>query len=62
MKHVTVFQLLLVLLRIRNNSYWLVKVELCELLSLVDFKLVSFLEDQCVDLRKGQHHYAGVSA
>ena len=51
--------MLLALLRIRNNSYWLVKVELCELLSVLDFKLVAFLEKQCADLRRGQHHYVG---
>ncbi len=55
-----ILQLLLSVLRIRNNTYWLVKVELCELLSNIDFKLVSFLEDRSSQLRRGQHHYIGV--
>ena len=54
-------QLVLVLLRIRQNPYWLVKVELCELLGEMDFKILAFLEEQCTDLRRGVHHYMGVS-
>ncbi len=37
------------------------QVELLDLLSGVDFKLVSYLESMCAELAKGNHHFVGVS-
>ncbi|XP_078660473.1 huntingtin-like [Branchiostoma floridae x Branchiostoma belcheri] len=52
-------RLVLATLGQRDTSYWLGKVELLELLSLVDFKLVKYLEDSFPFMRKGEHSYLG---
>ena len=36
-------------------------MELLELLGDIDFKLVSYLESICPEVKKGQHHFIGVS-
>ncbi|XP_064420262.1 huntingtin isoform X1 [Latimeria chalumnae] len=53
-------QLLIDLLTLRNNSYWLVRTELLETLAEMDFRLVSFLERQAENLHRGDHHYTGL--
>ncbi|XP_078588724.1 huntingtin-like isoform X3 [Branchiostoma floridae x Branchiostoma japonicum] len=52
-------RLVLATLGQRDTSYWLGKVELLELLSQVDFKLVKYLEDSFPYMRKGDHSYLG---
>ncbi|KAK3589444.1 hypothetical protein CHS0354_020780 [Potamilus streckersoni] len=50
---------LLRLISVTNNPYWLVKVELLELLQTLDFKVVAYLESTCVTVNRGPHHYLG---
>ncbi|XP_066278564.1 huntingtin-like isoform X4 [Branchiostoma lanceolatum] len=52
-------RLVLATLGQRDTSYWLGKVELLELLSQVDFKLVKYLEESFPFMRKGDHSYLG---
>ncbi|ESO95031.1 hypothetical protein LOTGIDRAFT_160793 [Lottia gigantea] len=52
-------QVLLDILEVRNNPYWLVKVELLEVLSSINFKVVSYLENICEEIEIGKHHYLG---
>ncbi|XP_043918860.1 huntingtin isoform X2 [Protopterus annectens] len=53
-------QLIIDLLNLKDNSYWLVRTELLETLSEVDFRIVSFLERKAQHLHKGNHHYTGL--
>ncbi|XP_069797989.1 huntingtin isoform X3 [Narcine bancroftii] len=53
-------QLIIDLLNLKNNSYWLVRTELLETLAEMDFRLVSFLERKTVELHRGRHHYTGM--
>ncbi|KAL3864910.1 hypothetical protein ACJMK2_006556 [Sinanodonta woodiana] len=50
---------LLRLINVTNNPYWLVRVELLELLQTLDFKVVAYLESTCVTVNRGPHHYLG---
>ncbi|XP_074640755.1 huntingtin-like [Tubulanus polymorphus] len=52
--------MVLSLLALKDNPYWLVKVELLELLSRLDFKVVFFLERKCSNLIKEDNHFVGV--
>ncbi|XP_050396465.2 huntingtin [Patella vulgata] len=52
-------QVLLELLEIRNNPYWLVKVELLDIVSSINFKVVAYLENICEEIETGKHHYLG---
>nr|XP_006822985.1 PREDICTED: huntingtin [Saccoglossus kowalevskii] len=52
-------KLILSLLPLSDNSYWLVKVKLLDVLSSIDFKVVHFLEDIFPDTRKGDNHFVG---
>ena len=54
-------KVLLALLKLKDDSYWLVKVELLELIAEVDFKTIAYLEASCRDSQKGSNHYLGVS-
>ncbi|XP_071090376.1 huntingtin-like isoform X1 [Haliotis cracherodii] len=47
------------LLDVKNNPYWLVKVELLELLGGINFKVVCFLGTLCKDHKKGCHNFLG---
>ncbi|XP_064630020.1 huntingtin-like [Lineus longissimus] len=53
-------KMILALFKLKENPYWLVKVELLDVLSDLDFKVIHYLEEQCVQLRKGDKHYAGL--
>ncbi|XP_066576205.1 huntingtin isoform X3 [Amia ocellicauda] len=53
-------QLIVDLLTLRDSSYWLVRTELLETLSEMDFRLVSFLERKTDTLHRGDHHYTGL--
>uniref|UniRef100_A0A4W3JTK9 Huntingtin n=1 Tax=Callorhinchus milii TaxID=7868 RepID=A0A4W3JTK9_CALMI len=53
-------QLIIDLLTLKNNSYWLVRTELLETLAEMDFRLAGFLERKTVELHKGDHHYTGM--
>ncbi|XP_060084449.1 huntingtin-like [Ylistrum balloti] len=53
---------LLVLLRlmeVKDNPYWLVKTELLDLLSGINFKILVHLESCCTLAQRGQHHFLG---
>ncbi|XP_013398873.1 huntingtin [Lingula anatina] len=50
---------LIKVLQLKSNPYWLVKVELLDLLSEIDFKVVSFLENTCMEVGKDGHHFIG---
>ncbi|XP_041838863.1 huntingtin isoform X2 [Melanotaenia boesemani] len=52
-------QLVIDLFALRDSSYWLVRTELLETVSELDFRLVNFLERQTETLHKGSHHYTG---
>ncbi|XP_070540509.1 huntingtin-like isoform X2 [Ptychodera flava] len=52
-------KLILALLPLSNNNYWLVKVKLLDVLSSIDFILVYFLENTFTDVQKGDHHFFG---
>lgn len=53
-------QLIIDLLNLKDNSYWLVRTELLETLSEMDFRVVSFLERKAHHLHSGDHHYTGL--
>ncbi|XP_006875391.1 PREDICTED: huntingtin [Chrysochloris asiatica] len=53
-------QLVIDVLTLKNNSYWLVRTELLETLAEIDFRLVSFLEAKAESLPRGAHHYTGL--
>ncbi|KAL4231691.1 hypothetical protein ACF0H5_009269 [Mactra antiquata] len=50
---------LLKLLQVKNNSYWLVKVELLDLIQNLDFKAVRHLESICSVTMAGHRHFLG---
>ncbi|XP_041368406.1 huntingtin-like isoform X2 [Gigantopelta aegis] len=50
--------ILLDLLEIKSNPYWLVKVELMDLLGGINFKVVNYLESTCSNFSRG-HHFLG---
>ncbi|XP_052100645.1 huntingtin-like [Mytilus californianus] len=52
-------QALLKLLEIRENPYWLVKVEILDLIGSINFRVVTHLESCCDDVQKGDNHYLG---
>ncbi|KAM4585009.1 huntingtin isoform 1-T1 [Odontesthes bonariensis] len=47
------------LFALKDSSYWLVRTELLETLSELDFRLVNFLERRTETSHKGDHHYTG---
>ncbi|RUS73694.1 hypothetical protein EGW08_018541 [Elysia chlorotica] len=47
------------LLHVKANPYWLVKVELLELISCLDFKVISYLEATSPDIVRGDHNFLG---
>ncbi|XP_055860312.1 huntingtin-like [Biomphalaria glabrata] len=47
------------LLIVRSNPYWLVKVELLELIGGLNFKVISYLESVSQDIIKGDHNFLG---
>ncbi|XP_005093645.2 huntingtin [Aplysia californica] len=51
--------ILLDLLCIHNNPYWLVKVELLELMAGLNFKVISYMESISPDITRGEHNYLG---
>ncbi|MBN3316754.1 HD protein, partial [Atractosteus spatula] len=53
-------QLVVDLLALKDSSYWLVRTELLETLSEIDFRLISFLERRTETLHRGDHHYTGL--
>uniref|UniRef100_A0A3Q2PKZ4 Huntingtin n=1 Tax=Fundulus heteroclitus TaxID=8078 RepID=A0A3Q2PKZ4_FUNHE len=52
-------RLVIDLFALRDSSYWLVRTELLETLSELDFRLINFLERKTETLHKGDHHYTG---
>ncbi|XP_033756060.1 huntingtin-like [Pecten maximus] len=50
---------LLKLMEVRDNPYWLVKTELLELLSSINFKILVHLESCCIAAQRGERHYLG---
>ncbi|KAH9487495.1 hypothetical protein Btru_075739 [Bulinus truncatus] len=52
-------QILLDLLMVKTNPYWLVKVELLELIGGLNFKVVNYLESISPDIIKGDHNFLG---
>ncbi|GFO37998.1 huntingtin-like [Plakobranchus ocellatus] len=52
-------EVLLDLLHVKANPYWLVKVELLELISSLNFKVISYLEVISPDIVRGDHNYLG---
>ncbi|KAL5022595.1 hypothetical protein ScPMuIL_001750 [Solemya velum] len=53
----TALRVLLKFLEIKNNPYWLVKVELLELISSINYTIVHYLETICVHVQRGSNHY-----
>ncbi|CAH1783183.1 unnamed protein product [Owenia fusiformis] len=53
-------QILLKLLHMKDNPYWLVKVELLEIFGQLDFKLIHYLESISKKLIRGDHGYVGL--
>lgn len=51
--------ILLKLLPVTTNPYWLVKVELLELVSSINFKIVHYLESVCLPRRAQDDKYLG---
>nr|XP_022340193.1 huntingtin-like isoform X2 [Crassostrea virginica] len=47
------------LLSIQNNPYWLVKVELLDLFSSLNFNVLNHLESCCTEVQKGTNHFLG---
>ena len=43
------------------SPYCCLQVELVELLSSLDYRVISYLESLCLDVRRGNNHYIGVS-
>ncbi|XP_076466851.1 LOW QUALITY PROTEIN: huntingtin-like [Babylonia areolata] len=52
-------QLLLDLIKVKANPYWLVKVELLDILGSLNFKKISYLESISDDIQQGDHHFQG---
>ncbi|KAK7109044.1 hypothetical protein V1264_013160 [Littorina saxatilis] len=52
-------QLLLDLIKVKSNPYWLVKVELLDILGALNFKKISYLESISEDIQQGDHHFQG---
>ncbi|KAL8615828.1 hypothetical protein ACOMHN_048536 [Nucella lapillus] len=52
-------QLLLDLIKVKANPYWLVKVELLDILGSLNFKKISYLESISNDIQQGDHHFQG---
>ncbi|CAG5125625.1 unnamed protein product, partial [Candidula unifasciata] len=52
-------RVLLDLLMVKTNPYWLVKVELLELISSLNFKIISYLENISPDIIRGDHSFLG---
>ncbi|XP_077992227.1 huntingtin-like [Glandiceps talaboti] len=53
-------KLILALLPLSGNNYWLVKVKLLDVLASIDFRIVHFLENTFPEIRKGDHHFFGL--
>ncbi|CAL1538264.1 unnamed protein product [Lymnaea stagnalis] len=53
------FRILLDLLIVKTNPYWLVKVELLELIAGLNFKVISYLESISPDIARGDHNFLG---
>lgn len=52
-------QLLLDLIKVKSNPYWLVKVELLDILGSLNFKKITYLEGISGDIQQGDHHFQG---
>ncbi|XP_056004424.1 huntingtin-like isoform X2 [Ostrea edulis] len=55
----TGLEAVLKLLSIQNNPYWLVKVEILEVFSSLNFNVLNHLESCCSDVQRGTNHYLG---
>ncbi|XP_061171379.1 huntingtin-like isoform X1 [Saccostrea echinata] len=47
------------LLSIQDNPYWLVKVEILEIVSCVNFNVLNHLESCCSEVQRGTNHFLG---